>query len=284
MTTPPVPGTAPEIIVEVDAEAAADVAAERLVNLLGQAIADRGRADWATTGGSTPVAIYRRLASPPLRDALDWTLIHVWWGDDRFVPHDHPLSNVIAVDEVLIGLAALAGESGFGETAVDVTTRREPGAPIPAGNVHPFPTSAAIGSARGPEWCAEVYRATLEAAAVPTRDGWPSFDLLMLGIGPDGHLLSVFPGSDAFDSDEWALAIPAPTHVEPHLPRVTLNPSVVTAADAVLVLVNGEGKAEVVHRALRGDESPRDLPARLAARPGACWILDAPAAALLEPR
>jgi 6-phosphogluconolactonase len=258
------------------------VAAERIVSVLGQAIADRGRADWATTGGSTPVAIYRRLATAPLRDALDWTSIHIWWGDDRFVPRDHPLSNVLAVDEVLIGLAALAGESGFGETAVDVTAHREPGAPIPPANLHPFPTSQAIGSAQGPEWCAELYRTSLQQAAVPTRDGWPSFDLLMLGIGPDGHLLSVFPGSEAFDSDQWALGIPAPTHVEPHVPRVTLNPAVVAAADTLIVVVNGEGKAEIVRRALRGEESPRDLPARLAALPGATWILDAGAAGSLE--
>jgi 6-phosphogluconolactonase len=129
-----------------------------------------------------------------------------------------------------------------------------------------------------------VYRASLDAAAVPTRDGWPSFDLLMLGIGPDGHVLSVFPNSAAFDSGEWALAIPAPTHVEPHVPRVTLNPAVVGAADALLVVVSGDGKADIVRRALGGDDAPRDLPARLAARPGATWILDAAAAASLEPR
>jgi 6-phosphogluconolactonase len=272
----------PEVIVEPDPEAAAETAAGRVAIALQRAIEARGRADWATTGGSTPGAIYRYLAVEPLRSALNWELVHLWWGDDRFVPRDHPLSNVQAADEILLGLAALAGESGFGEYAVDVTAGREPGARIPAENVHVFPTSSAIGQARGPEWCADVYADALRHGGVRVASDWPAFDLLLLGIGPDGHVLSVFPGSPVFDRAEWALAVAAPTHVEPHVARVTLNPAVIGVAEQVIVVAHGEAKADVIGRALGGDEQPRQLPARLAARAGATWILDAAAAAALD--
>jgi 6-phosphogluconolactonase len=272
----------PEIVVESDPEAVAETAANRVAVALQRAIEARGRADWATTGGSTPGAIYRNLAVDPLRGALNWELVHLWWGDDRFVPRDHPLSNVQAADEILLGLAALSGESGSGEYAIDVSVGREPGARIPAENVHVFPISTAIGQARGPDWCAQVYEDALRHGGVPVESGWPAFDLLLLGIGPDGHLLSVFPDSATYDRSQWALAVPAPTHVEPHVARVTLNPAVVGVAGSVIVVAHGAAKAEVIARALRGDEDPRRLPARLAARPGATWILDTAATAALD--
>jgi 6-phosphogluconolactonase len=272
----------PEVVVEPDPEAAAETAAGRVAIALQRAIEARGRADWATTGGSTPGAIYGHLAIEPLRSALNWELVHLWWGDDRFVPRDHPLSNVQAADEILLGLAALAGESGSGEYAVDVTAGREPGARIPAENVHVFPVSTAIGEARGAAWCAHVYQDALRHGGLRVASGWPAFDLLLLGIGPDGHLLSVFPGSQAFDRSEWAMAVPAPTPVEPHVERVTLNPAVIGVAEQVIVVANGQAKADVIRRALSGDEDPVQLPARLAARAGATWILDAAAAAVFD--
>jgi 6-phosphogluconolactonase len=109
----------------------------------------------------------------------------------------------------------------------------------------------------------------------------PAFDLVLLGVGPDGHILSVFPDSAAFDRDEWALGVPAPTHVEPHVPRVTLNPSLVGAAREVMVVSHGEDKAEILRDVLRGPLEPRRLPAQLARRLGATWFLDQAAAGLL---
>ena len=77
-------------------------------------------------------------------------------------------------------------------------------------------------------------------------DGWPAFDLVFLGMGGDGHLLSVFPGSAAFDSDAWAMAIPAPTHIEPHVERVTMHPAIVGAGRETLMVSTGASKAEML--------------------------------------
>src|SRR6476619_7089444 len=99
----------------------------------------------------------------------------------------------------------------------------EPGLVVPVENIHAFPCTAAIAHARGAEWCAEQYAAELRHAGLHQEREFQIFDVILLGVGPDGHLRSVFPGSYAFDRREWALAIPAPTHVEPHVERVTLN-------------------------------------------------------------
>ena len=113
--------------------------------------------------------------------------------------------------------------------------------------------------------------------------GWPSFDLLVLGVGGDGHILSVFPGSTALDAADLAMAIPAPTHIEPHVQRVTMNPAVVAAARRVLVLVTGSAKAPVVGEVFGASRDPGRWPAQLALRDGATWILDEAAAARLAP-
>jgi 6-phosphogluconolactonase len=271
----------PEILVLPDADACSTAAAEHIAAILVEAAAARGTAHWATTGGSAPAAIYRRLAVAPLRDDVPWEQVQVWWGDDRFVPFDHPLSNVAIAYADLLDIGATSGESGTGASGVDVLAGRSAGAPIPAGNVHPFPIPQAIAEGRGPDWTAERYVEMLRADGPPTEGGWPAFDLVFLGIGPDGHLLSVFPDSEAFDSDEIALGIPAPTHVEPHVPRVTLNPRVLDTGRRLLVVSHGEGKADVLAAILAGDRDVRRLPAQLARRPGATWILDEAAAARL---
>ena len=250
----------PKVIVVGSAEAAAEAAADVIAATLIAAAAARGRADWATTGGSTPVGIYRRLSADPLRDTVPWPAVHIWWGDDRYVPRDHPLSNVMPLDDVLL----LGGHVR-----------------LPVANLHPFPTGAAIGEARGPAWCAAHLGAEMLSAGFRAIDGWPVLDLVLLGVGGDGHILSVFPRSEAFKSTETALAIPAPTHIEPHVPRVTLNPAIVTVARAVLVVALGSGKAAVVGQVLAGERDVQRLPAGLARRGGATWILDEAAAAAL---
>jgi 6-phosphogluconolactonase/Glucosamine-6-phosphate isomerase/deaminase len=156
------------------------------------------------------------------------------------------------------------------------------GVPLPIENLHPFRTSEAIGGSRGPEWCAATLADELRGARLALEGGWPVFDLILLGIGPDGHLLSVFPGSPAFDSEELALAIPAPTHIEPQVERVTLNPAVIGVARRVLVVVGGAGKAAVLAQILGEEHDPRRWPGQLARRHGAAWIVDAAAAASLR--
>lgn len=262
--TEPDRASEPDVIVVADAAAAAAAAAARIADVLADAVAARGRADWATTGGSTPIGIYRRLTEPPLRDAVPWDRVHVWWGDDRFVPRDHPLSNVLPLDDVLLD--------------------PDHGIVIPVANLHPFRTGESIGAGWDAAWTAVTLAGELRAADLPTRDGWPVLDLMLVGIGADGHLLSVFPGSAAFDSSEWALAIPAPTHIEPHVQRVTLNPALLTVARHVLAVVHGAGKAAILAEVFGEIRDPRRLPAQLARRPGATWIVDERAAAQVPKR
>lgn len=270
--------TGPEVVVLADAATVASEAAERIAATLSAAVRERGRADWATTGGSMAPAIYRRLAADPLRDEIPWSSVHVWWGDDRYVPRDHPLSNVKPLDDILLARGhAEAGQVGLGTAGAPRPV------PLPHGNLHPFPMSAAIGGAHGAAWCAAQLEIELRSAGPGFVDDRPVFDLVLLGIGGDGHVLSVFPESEAFDSDRLVLAVPAPTHIKPHIERVTLNPAVLSVARSILVVAVGEAKAAVVRDALHGEGDPRQLPVRLARTGTATWIFDAAACSTLEP-
>jgi 6-phosphogluconolactonase/glucosamine-6-phosphate isomerase/deaminase len=274
--------TEPTVVVLPDPDACALAAAERIVEILDVAIDNRGEAHWVTTGGSSPAAIYQHLADDPLRAEIDWRKVHLWFTDERFVPPDHPLSNAKIANSILLSTAMRSTESGTGGSGLDVFTGRLNGVAIPGDQVHPFPTSAAIGEGHDEAWCAARYVELIRADGPEVNaDGWPVFDLMLLGIGPDGHLLSVFPGSAAFDRSEWAVGIPAPTHVEPHVSRVTLNPAIVPATRELLAVSTGAAKAEVLRDILRGERDERRLPGQLGRRPGATWILDEAAARLL---
>lgn len=277
------PAGEPDILVLPGPEDVSLAAAEWIATTLGQAVAGRGRADFATTGGSTPIGIYRHLAADPLRRRVPWTDVHVWWGDDRFVPRDHQLSNVLPADTILFAAAEYSGQSGNRTQGTDVEAGIEPGVPVPAGNIHPFPCSETIGRGGTPADCARTYAEALAASPMPVVDGLPRFDLILVGVGPDGHVMSVFPGSRAFDCDALAFGIPAPTHVEPHVERVTLSPALLGVASRVLVVAYGATKAGIIGRAFGEARDPRSIPAQLTRRVGATWILDAAAAAQVPP-
>ncbi len=259
----------PEVIIVPDAVACEAVASDRIAAQLRATVSERGRADWATTGGSSPTGIYRNLASTPLVDAVPWSDVHVWWGDDRFVPRDHPESNVKPFDDIMLAI-------GQAEEGTEGVMRA---VPIPLSQVHPFPTAEAIGRGSGATWCAWSLAQTLRDVTPKQPGGWPALDLILLGVGPDGHILSVFPGSLAFDATETVLAVPAPVHIEPHLERVTLNPALVGAARHVIVVAFGADKAPVIGKIFGPEWDPRRWPAQLARRAGATWILDEAAAA-----
>ena len=233
-------------------------AARFIVDRLAEALDARGVAHWCTTGGSSAPGIYRALRAAPLRDALDWSSVHTWWGDDRFVPADDPLSNVLPLATVL----------------------REPGAgvAIPDTNVHPVPVAAVRAAGGGPADAARAYEAEMhDVGPASGPDGLQAFDLIILGVGPDGHILSVFPGSAVFDAAAWVEPVPAPMHVEPHLPRVTIHPRLLSAARSVLVVTTGAGKAAVLAQAWVGGD-PRELPLRATLLPQTTWLLDEAAA------
>lgn len=232
-------------------------AAELIAGTLADAVAARGVAHWATTGGSAAPGIYAALETPPLRERVPWDRVHTWWGDDRFVGYDDPLSNVLPLETVLLR-----------------------GVAIPPANLHRWPIPEAMAAGLGPEAAAERYANELAALVTADDSGTPVFDLLLVGVGPDGHLLSVFPGSAVWDEPSSCVAVPAPTHVEPHVARVTLHPRVLPAARSVLVVTAGASKAVNLGRAWTGDDV-RELPVRAARLGTATWILDEAAAAAL---
>lgn len=272
----------PTIRVFDDAAATSRAAAEAIAAALTAAVEERGRADWATTGGSTPLGIYRELADAPLRDAVPWQAVHVWWGDDRFVPRDHPLSNVMPLDQVLVSMAARAGLSGTGADAVEVDLGIEPGVPLPVANVHAPPMTGAIGRAAGLGSVAMEYEAELRAAEIDVAEsGFPMFDVVLVGIGADGHVQSVFPGSPLFDGSAWVSAVPAPEHIEPHVARITLHPRILEQARLPIVVAHGAGKAAILASVLGPERDERRWPAQVARRAGAIWFLDREAAANL---
>lgn len=265
--TAPRPRRLPIVRVLPTADAVAEAAATEIVAALAGAIAERGVAHWSTTGGSAAPGIYRHLRVPPLRDLVDWSRVHVWWGDDRFVPADDPLSNVLPLEELLLAADDDRGDLG--------------GVRLPAANLHPVPVAEAIAAGEGAAGAAAAYETSLLLEG-PARDedGVPVFDVLVLGVGPDGHVLSVFPGSAAWNEGSLVIAVPAPTHVEPHVERVTMHPDVVAAARSVLVVSTGASKAAVLGRAWGGDDA-RELPVRMTMATNSTWILDEAAAAEL---
>jgi 6-phosphogluconolactonase len=252
----------PEVVVTADSDGAAAVAAERIAAALVAAVERRGRADFCTTGGNTPIPIYRLLASSPLCETVPWQSVHVWWGDDRFVPRGDPESNVTALDDVLLGCAA--DERG--------------GAPLPAANIHPFPNDTAIAEGRDNAWCAARYAEEMAGQLPRNAHNWPVFDLILVGVGDDGHLLSIFPDSPALDEMAWTMGIAAPTHIGPHLPRVTINPRLLEAAP-VLVVTWGRSKAEALGHVFGEVRDERRWPVQRTRRHGAVWIVDEAAAA-----
>jgi len=262
----------PAILVLSDAVAAAEAVAAILVDALATGAARRGRGDFASTGGSTPAAVYRALLAEPLRSRVPWSILHVWLGDDRFVPRGDPDCNMGAIDRVL-----LAGDARRGLAP----------APLDPSRVHPWPTDDAIAAGEGPAACAARFEATLRSELAADEAGRPVFDALLVGVGPDGHLLSVFPASDAWDAPGWTTWVPAPTHIGPHLARVTLTPAALDATRGLVVAAFGAGKAAIVGDLLGSTHADpaeraaaeRHLPALRARRSGATWVLDAAAAA-----
>lgn len=261
----------PALVVVRDPEAATDAAAAHIARALEAAVGQRGVAHWAVTGGSSAVGLCRALSTAPLRDEVPWGDVHLWWGDDRFVPRDHPLSNVKPFYDILIGVGA----------AEEGTAGSHGGVALPIDQMHPFRTTESIGEGHDPAWCAAAMADELRAAAPMTDDGWPVFDVMSLGMGADGHVLSVFPGSTALHAKQLALGIDAPTHIEPHVARVTLNPAVVTVAREVLMIATGESKAAVLADVLGSERDPTRWPAQLAVRDGSTWIVDEEAASRL---
>lgn len=231
-------------------------AAERVIRAAGAALAARGRFNWALAGGSTPEALYRLLASPGYAERVDWSRVHFFWSDERCVPPDHAQSNFRMAREAL--LDAVAVRSG----PVDRQIHRLQGE---------LPPSAA----------AQRYEAELAACfGVEPGSGFPAFDLILLGMGADGHTASLFPGSPALaETRRWVVANEVATL---GATRLTFTLPLLNAARAVLFLVAGADKASRLEQVVK--RTAPAWPAQLVRPHGADpeWLVDAEAASRLD--
>lgn len=246
-----------DLEVQPTAALAAAAAARHFILAAEAAIHARGRFVVALAGGSTPRAIYTVLAAGPRDGTLDWSRVAVLWGDERCVPPDHEASNYRMVRETLLDLV-----------------------PVSPGNLHRI--RGEDDPARAAAQYEEVLRNVLRTQTGPpsTRPG-ARIDLVLLGLGEDGHTASLFPGSTATDdSVSWVRA----EYVSAvSMWRVSLTPVVINAAEEIVFLVSGSAKAGIVRQVLEGPRQPHALPAQLIAPTSGrvCWILDRAAAALL---
>jgi 6-phosphogluconolactonase len=283
-----VPTASPDIHIVPDVAAVWDEAARRFAAAAREAVAARGRFMVALSGGSTPEGLYRELASRhgtsgESHAALDvpWKATHIFFGDERYVPHDDPQSNYRMAREALLDHV-----------------------PIPAGQVHPMPTDAP-----DPQAAAAQYEKTLagefqgaqgkvlstqysvlstqnpalstEYSVLSTSSPLPRFDLILLGMGPDGHTASLFPGSDAIH--ETRRLVVAPWVEKFKTFRMTLTPPVLCNARAVVFLLSGAAKADTLRDVLEGPYDPLRLPSQVV-RPidgRLTWLVDQAAATKL---
>jgi 6-phosphogluconolactonase len=248
--------SAPEVLVHRDAPLLAKAVAARLVTGLVDAVAARGTASVVLTGGGIGTAVLAELSAAPAADAVDWRHLDVWWGDERFLPAGDPERNETGASEALLG-------------KVDVDPDR----------IHPMPGPDGP-DGEDPEAAAARYAAWLSAAARPEDHGQvPSFDVLLLGIGPEGHVASLFPGMPALYDDRPVVAVrgsPKPPPV-----RLTLTLPAICAAREVWVVAAGEEKAGAVQLALSG-AGPVQVPAAAArGRQRTLFLLDRQAAGRL---
>lgn len=244
-----------QVIVVPDGDALAQLAAETLSSVIAEARAQGRNAAIALSGGSTPKRMGEVLASLPYIERVHWDAVEIFWGDERFVPLSDPESN--------------AGE------AMRTFLQR---VPIPDERVHPYETE--LGD---PDVAAERYERDLRAI-LPLRDGVPSFDLILLGMGDDGHTASLFPGTAAIYEDRHFVVAHRVEKLDAI--RLTLTPPVINAAGQVVFLVGGAGKADTLHAVLDGEMDVDTLPSQVV-RPvsgSLLWVIDKAAATRLNRR
>jgi 6-phosphogluconolactonase len=234
--------------------ALAAAAADRVVAAARNAIRRRGRYLLALSGGSTPPLIYPLLASRPRIDLVDWSRVEFFWGDERAVPPDSPDSN--------FGLARAM--------LLDHLPGVRPGA------VHRMPADAPDLASAAERYEVELGRA---AGVSPGTSRRPSFDLIWLGMGPDGHTASLFPGASTLaERRRWVIPATAPaTSAVPR--RMTFTFPLINAARAVLFVVDGADKAAAVQSVRSGS---RELPAARVRARSTLWLVDALAAGTSE--
>jgi 6-phosphogluconolactonase len=224
-----------------DPAALATAAADRVMARID---AHGNRVAVCLAGGSSPQQLYALLATTAYRSRIDWDRVHWFIGDERFVPADDPLNNMAMARRLFLDRLA------------------------PSDHIHPIDTAAA-----SPDDAARRYEAELKAFHGADRidPAQPLFDLVLLGIGPDGHIASMFPGYPAsFETERWVVGVPK-ANVDPFVPRVTLTFPALASCREMLFEVSGAGKRAILTRVLASD----DLPASRAYSTGeTIWLAD----------
>lgn len=245
-----------KIRVFANAEELSFAAAEEFLHRAEEAIQARGIFTVALAGGSTPKSLYTLLASDtkPFRGQVPWNKVHFFWGDERHVPPDHPDSNYRMVQERLLSQV-----------------------PVPPDNVHRILTENPDA-----DEAAQEYEQVLREFFELRSPSLPRFDLVLLGMGPDGHTASLFPGTNVIH--EQTRLVAAPWVEKQNTYRVTLTPPVLNNAACIIFLVSGSEKAETLQAVLEGDPESERFPVQII-RPKQgtrLWLVDRAAARLLR--
>jgi 6-phosphogluconolactonase len=230
-----------QIIVLADPAALAKAAAERV---LARIDANSARIAICLTGGSSPKALYQLLATAPYRDSIPWDRVHWFIGDERFVPAGDPRNNMAMARGTFLDRYA------------------------PASNIHPIPTDAA-----NPDEAAERYARELQSfyGSEALEAARPLFDLVLMGVGPDGHTASLFPSYPAIDViDQWVVGVPK-ANVEPFVPRVSLTLPTLSCCREMLFEAAGKEKRAILTRAFAGENLPAN---RVQSIGETVWLID----------
>ncbi|WP_153814665.1 6-phosphogluconolactonase [Streptomyces sp. SUK 48] len=247
----------PQLVVHRDKELMAQAAAARLITKIVDAQASRGTASVVLTGGRNGNGLLATLAEAPARDAVDWTRLDLWWGDERYLPEGDPERNVTQARAALLDSV-----------------------PLDPARVHAMPASDGPYGA-DVEAAAEAYAAELAKSAGPENHGSvPTFDVLMLGVGPDTHVASLFPELPAVRETERTVV---GVHGAPKPPptRISLTLPAIRSAREVWLLAAGEDKAEAAAIALSGAGEIQAPAAGARGRSRTLWLLDSAAASQL---
>lgn len=244
-----------KIEVVADAQKLSRMAAEQFVQLAVAALREKDLFTVALSGGSTPRNVYAKLANQnePLRDQLSWKKIHFFWGDERHVPPDHPDSNYHMAREAMLERAA-----------------------VPTENVHRIKSENTDAAQ-----AADEYEQMLREFFTLKAEQLPRFDLILLGMGPDGHTASIFPGTDVINERHRLVAAPWIEKFNSY--RITLTPPVLNNAASVIFIVSGADKAKSLREVLQDVYQPARFPAQLI-RPSngkLLWLVDQEAASFL---
>ena len=240
------------VVIFPDSDTLSRSAAEDIVRIANESIAHHGVFTFALSGGSTPRKLYSLLASDPYKDRIDWSKVEIFWSDERCVPPTDTESNYHLADEVMLSKL-----------------------PIPAHHIHRMPANEHDRDAASVAYAEEMQR-------VFGTENIPAFDLIQIGMGPEGHTCSLFPQQPSLkETSNLVMAVTVP---KPPPPRLTFTPPLLNAARHILFLVTGADKSEAVAAVLEGPYQPEEYPAQIIhpTNGDVTWMLDTAAASRLK--